>query len=160
VLSATRDAYATYVSALREGQIPPADIPTWRRQQIETAVPVTAEGVVFRSDQIIGSSIVNGKDESLGSVEDIVMSPTTGKIAYLVVGHGGFWGIDEKYAPVPWTDFKSAMGNGLLVLAVTKSALEAAPQVSGNGSDGSAAFAAESRKVDAYWAAHPPVAMN
>jgi sporulation protein YlmC with PRC-barrel domain len=160
VLHATRDAYASYVSELRKGQIPPADVPTWRREQIETAVPVTADGGVYRSDQLIGSSIVNAKNENLGTVEDIVMSPTTGKIAYLVVGHGGFWGIEEKYSPVPWSDFKSAAGNNLLVLTVTKVALDAAPQVPRDASDGSAAFAAQSHKVDTYWAAHPPVAMN
>jgi sporulation protein YlmC with PRC-barrel domain len=160
VLSATRDSYATYVAELRSGKIPTADIPTWRQQQIETAVPVSGGGIVYRSDLLIGESIVNGKDEDLGSVEDIVMSPQTGKIAYLVIGHGGFWGVDEKYSPVPWSDFKSTIGNNLLVLTVPKSALDASPQVRKDEANGPTGFAAQSRKVDAYWAAHPPVAMN
>jgi sporulation protein YlmC with PRC-barrel domain len=160
VLGATRDAYANYVAELRNGQIPTADLATWRRQQIETAVSVTGGGIVYRSDLLIGESVVNAKNEDLGSVEDIVMSPQTGKIAYLVIGHGGFWGIDEKYSPVPWSDFKSAVGSNLLVLTVTKTALDASPQVRKDEVSGPTGFAAQSRKIDAYWTAHPPVAMN
>jgi len=59
----------------------PADVTGWRRQQIETAVPVADDNVAYRSDQLIGASIVNVQDESLGSVDDIVMNPQTGKIA-------------------------------------------------------------------------------
>lgn len=160
VLSATRDAYSTYVSELRKGQIPSVDVPSWRRQQIETAVPVSGDVRAFRSDQLIGASVVNGNDENLGNVEDIIMSPQSGKIAYLVVGHGGFWGIDEQYSPVPWSDFKAATGNNLLVLPVTKAALNASPRVVRDETGANASFAAQSRKVDTYWAAHPPVAMN
>ena len=160
VLSATRDAYATYVSELHKGQIPSVDVPTWRRQQIATAVPVSGDSRVYRSDELIGASVVNVADENLGNVEDIVMSPQTGKIAYLVIGHGGFWGFDEQYSPVPWADFKSAVGTNLLVLPVTQAALNASPQVKRDEKGGVTAFAAQSHKVDVYWAAHPPVAMN
>ncbi len=48
----------------------------------------------------------------------------------------------------------------LLVLTVTKIALEAFPQVGKDDVNGSAGFAAQSLKVDAYWEAHPPIAMN
>jgi len=56
------------------------------------AAPFSGDSQVYRSDQLIGASIVNVADENLGNVEAIVMSPQTGKIAYLVIGHGGFWG--------------------------------------------------------------------
>jgi sporulation protein YlmC with PRC-barrel domain len=160
VLSATRAAYTTYLAELRRGQLPLADVPTWRRQEIESAVPVSSDGVGYRSDLLIGESVVNGKDENLGSVEDIVFSPKTGKIAYLVIGHGGFWGIDEKYSPVPWTDFKSVTGNNLLVLTVPKTSFDSSPLVLKDDINGAKGFAAQTDKVDSYWSAHPPVAMN
>jgi len=160
VLSAARDTYTSYVAELRNGQVPPANVSTWRREQIETAVPVTGANLVYRSDELIGASIVNGSDDSLGSVEDIIMSPQTGKIAYLVVSHGGLWGIDETYTPVPWSDFKSAVSTNLLILPVQKSTLDAAPQFSKDKVGRPGEFATQSAAVDSYWTAHPPVAMN
>ena len=160
VLSAARKTYAAYVAELHTGQVPAVDVSTWRRDQIETAVAVTGTNLVYRSDELIGASVVNGHNDSLGSVEDIIMSPKTGKIAYLVVSHGGLWGIDETYTPVPWAEFKSAVTTNLLVLPVPKSTLDGAPQFSENTVGAAGKFDAQSRDVDSYWTAHPPVAMN
>ena len=160
VLSAARDTYTAYVTELRNGQVPPPNVSAWRREQIETAVPVTGGNIAYRSDQLIGASIVNGSNDSLGSVEDIIMSPQTGKIAYLVVSHGGLWGMDETYTPVPWSDFKSAVMTNLLILPVTKSTLDAAPKFSKDKVGRPGEFATQSQAVDSYWTAHPPVAMR
>ncbi len=160
VLGAARDSYTTYVADLRNGQVPLADVTTWRRQQIENAIPVAGSGIAYRSDQLIGASVINGQDVSLGSVQDIVVSPQTGKIAYLVISHGGLFGIDEKYTPVPWQDFKSAPGTNLMILTATKTAMDAAPQTRRNQADRPGEFAAQSQKVDQYWAAYTAVASN
>jgi hypothetical protein len=55
---------------------------------------------------------------------------------------------------VPWDDFKSTTGSNLLVLAATKSNLAAAPQVNDEQFAPHGDFAAQSQKVDAYWADH------
>ena len=160
VLGAARDHYSVYLAELKSGQGPPADVTGWRRKQIEAAVPVADNSQAYSSDQLIGATIINVQDESLGSVDDIVMSPQTGKIAYLVISHGGLFGIDESYTPVPWSDFKSTSGSNLLVLTSSKAILDAAPQVRRNQVDQGAEFAARSQKVDQYWSVHIPVARN
>ncbi len=154
VLATTRVIYQDYLTALRSGKEAQGYGPQWQQVQLKTAIPVTDDHAAFRSDQLVGADVRNVSNVALGTVNDIVISPETGKIAYLVIGRGGFFGIDEKYVPVPWASFKITPAGRTLVLNVEKAALGAAPMVKKNEH----ASVAESKMVDAYWLAHGPVA--
>ncbi len=154
LLGSARSIYTVYASELRSGSVPRPDMSAWRRQEITNAVAVKGADLAFRSDQLVGAAVVNPRGDELGSVDDIVMSPQTGEIAYLVIARGGIFGFDRKYLPVPWEDFKVALGNKLVVLDTVKATMEAAPQVKENQNFQHADFAAESVKVNAYWIAH------
>jgi len=41
---------------------------------------------VIRSDELLDDPVRSLQDIALGTVDDLVMSPKTGKIAYLVIG--------------------------------------------------------------------------
>ncbi len=154
LLSSTRDIYSAYAAELRNDKVTHVDSFGWRHQQIAAAVSVTGSDSAFRSDQLVGAGVVNVQGDNLGSVDDIVMSPQTGKIAYLVIGRGGIFGIGKKYVPVPWDDFKVAPGAELLVLDTQKSSMDGAPQVKEDQFSVHGDFASQSQKVADYWGAH------
>jgi len=154
VLATTQDIYKSYVDEVHNGGEPMADVPGWRQRQIADAQPVTGKNTSFRSDEVLGAEVRNLQGEDLGSVDDLVMSPQTGKVAYLVLSRGGIFGIGEKYVAVPWADFKATPNMNMLVLDTSKAAMEAAPQVSHDAFAHHGHFDAESQKVDAYWTAH------
>jgi sporulation protein YlmC with PRC-barrel domain len=139
---------------MHSGGLPMADVPGWRQQQIAGAQPVTSANTSFRSDELLGTDMRNPENEALGSVDDLVMSPQTGKIAYLVIVRGGIFGIDEKYVPIPWEDFKITPNANLLVLDTTNGAMEADLQVNYGQFATPGHFDQQSQKVDAYWKAH------
>ena len=154
VLSTAGDLYKVYLADMRKRGAPMTNTPVWWKQQIAAAQAVTASTVSFRSDELIGTEVHNSQDDTLGTVNDIVMEPASGKIAYLVIGRGGVFGIGEKYVPVPWANFKSTPTGSLLVLDATKDAMDGAPQVEDKQFSVAGQFSEESRKVDAYWKAH------
>lgn len=154
LLGSARNIYSVYAAELRSGNVPRVDMSAWRHAEIANAVTVKGAGLAFRSDQLVGAAVVNPRGDELGSVDDIVMSPQTGEIAYLVIARGGIFGFNRQYLPIPWEDFKLAVGNKLLILDTVKATMEAAPHVKENENFQHGDFAAESLKVDAYWVAH------
>ena len=154
VLATTRDVYKLYVNDMRSGKVPIADVPSWRQRQIAAAQAVTSKNTSFRSDELLGTDVRSPENEALGSVDDLVISPQTGKIAYLVIARGGIFGIGEKYVAVPWEDFKITPNGNLLVLDTTKDTLDAAPQASHDQFTTPGHFDKQGHTVDAYWKTH------
>jgi len=154
LLTATRDVYQDYVGELRNAKATKADVPGWRNHLIASAVQVTAHSAPWRSADLIGIEVVNPHDESLGTVEDVVLSQSTGQVAYLVIGRGGVFGIDEKYVPVPWNAFKMTAGTVLLVLDTTKVNMDTAPRIMEKIFSADVNFGRDNEKADVYWKTH------
>ena len=153
LLGETRKIYSSYAADMRSGHVP-KDASDWRQAQLAAAQPVAGQDVSYRSDQLIGTEVLNPKGDTLGSVEDLVLSPQTGKIAYLVIARGGLFGIDEKYVPVPWSYFKATTGAKILVLDTTKADMVAAPNVKEGRFSAANDFDKQSAQVDTFWSAH------
>lgn len=153
VLNTTRGIYKDNKTDLDNNKTPMAVMSARQLQQIVSAQPVTSNNAPFRSNQLIGTSVVSQQNKGLGSVDDIIMSPKTGKIAYLVIGRGGFFGINEKYIPVPWEDFKITANSDLLVLDTNKDTMDGAPQVEPGKFSKNSGFSKQSKKIDDYWKA-------
>ena len=154
VLATTHEIYKQYVADMRSGKYPMANVPNWRQQQIAAAKPVTSATATFRSDELLGTDVVDAKDQALGSVDDLVISPQSGKIAYLLIARGGIFGFDQKYVAVPWDEFKITPNSNVLVLDTTKAAMDAAPQAKHDQFATPGNFDQQSETVDTYWKSH------
>jgi len=151
ILASTRVIYQAYVARLQQDQTQHVDLPNWRQRQIAAAQPLNANDAWFRSDELIGTEVRDPKGDGLGSITDLVFAPPSGKVAYLLIGRGGLFGFDEKYIPVPWSDFKISPSHDMLVLDTSKAVLEAAPSGDRDQFAQPAQFREQSAKVDAYW---------
>jgi sporulation protein YlmC with PRC-barrel domain len=76
--------------------------------------------------QILGQRVYNDKNEKIGEVEDIIISPER-SASYAIVSTGGFLGIGSHDVAIPATQFK--LSNDRLVLpGATKDLIRAMPR--------------------------------
>jgi hypothetical protein len=105
---------------------------------VKTPDPSAAPAETFIAQQapedtlasaMIGTSVENGADETLGNINDLVLSED-GSIDAVVIGVGGFLGIGEKNVAVAFDAIEKTSdsdGNVVLVLDASAEELEAAP---------------------------------
>ena len=75
--------------------------------------------------QVLGQPVYDDKNEKIGAVEDIIITPER-SASYAIVSTGGFLGIGSHDAAIPAAQFK--LSNDRLVLpGATKEALRAMP---------------------------------
>jgi hypothetical protein len=79
------------------------------------------------ADTLLGDSVVNGADENLGDIKEIMLDMSTGQVAYAVLAFGGFLGMGEKLFAVPWQALHLDTANHRFVLNVDKARLKNAP---------------------------------
>ena len=80
----------------------------------------------FRSSKVVGSSVVNEANETVGSVDDLIVTPNE-KAPYAVLSVGGFLGMGTKYVVVPFGSLH--MQDKKIVLpGATKDALMGLPE--------------------------------
>lgn len=80
-----------------------------------------------KASSIIGTKVVNPKAERLGDIKELVLDPSTGRVAYVVVAFGGFLSLGEKLFAIPFSSFEYNLPNNEYVLHVPKERLENAP---------------------------------
>ncbi len=74
-----------------------------------------------------GDDIVNRQGDKLGELEEIMLDVTTGRIAYAVMGAGGFLGMGDKLFAIPWSALTMDPENHCFILDADKERLQRAP---------------------------------
>jgi len=75
---------------------------------------------------VLGQAVYNDKDEKVGSVDDITITPDKA-VSYAIVGTGGFLGLAKHDVAIPVSQFK-LVDKKLVLPGATKEALKAIPE--------------------------------
>ena len=125
------------------------------------AAPATASDTTFngnwRTSKIVGLSVYNEANESLGSINDL-LTDKEGNIKAVVIGVGGFLGVGERSIAVPYDKIKfvnepvqtSAAASGGARSSSTSSDMTTGAATSG----GSAGTAAAPAKPNPWYPEH------
>jgi sporulation protein YlmC with PRC-barrel domain len=80
----------------------------------------------YRASKVIGESVVNEANDTVGKVDDIIIG-TDGKAPFAVLSVGGFLGVGTQYVVVPYEQLKTT-GNKIMLPGATKDALKSLPE--------------------------------
>ncbi len=75
---------------------------------------------------LMGKTIYNDADKKVGTVEDLIISPDK-NVSYVIVGAGGFVGIDRHDVAIPVTQIQNHSGK-LVLSGATKESIKAMPE--------------------------------
>jgi hypothetical protein len=81
----------------------------------------------YRASKVIGSSVLNEANETIGKVDDLLVT-RDGKEPYAVLSVGGFLGMGAHMVVVRYDSLKFAPDNKILLLGGTKDGLRMLPK--------------------------------
>jgi hypothetical protein len=107
------------VSGRAEAQVAP--------QTVEIAkVDVTKLAAGYRASKVAGSSVINDADETIGKIDDLLVSPD-GKEPFAVLSVGGFLGMGTHLVVVPFNNLR-VVDKKLILPGGTKEGLKMLPE--------------------------------
>lgn len=79
-----------------------------------------------RTSKVIGANVVNGDDETIGTVDDLIVTPSE-NTPYAVLSVGGFLGMGKKRVVIPFGALEPH-DEQLLLIGATKESLKNLPE--------------------------------
>lgn len=89
------------------------------------------EGLIS-ADRVKGTNVYDAESKKIGSIDSVMLSKHSGKVAYAVMSFGGFLGIGEKYHPLPWSKLDYDTGLQGYRVSMTGESLRDAPSYDRN----------------------------
>jgi hypothetical protein len=80
----------------------------------------------YRASKVIGSSVLNDANQTIGKVDDLLVS-SDGTAPYTVLSIGGFLGMDTHLVVVPYDSLK-LVGNKIVLPGGTQDKLKMLPE--------------------------------
>jgi hypothetical protein len=82
---------------------------------------------LIASDKVEGTKVYGADEQSIGSVERLMIDKRSGKVSYAVLSVGGFLGIGDTHHPMPWEKLSYDETLGGYRVNATRDELEGAP---------------------------------
>ena len=79
----------------------------------------------YRTSKVVGSSVVNEAGETVGTIDDLIVTPAD-KVPFAVLSVGGFLGVGNKYVVVPASALE-VRDQKMLLTGATKESLKSLP---------------------------------
>lgn len=83
--------------------------------------------LLLSAAELKGDKVTNSKGESLGEIKEVMIDLSAGRIAYAVISFGGFLGLGEKMAAVPWNAIRTSTRENEFLTDLSKDELKNAP---------------------------------
>ncbi len=87
-------------------------------------VQTVAKG--YRTSKIVGSTVVNDANETVGKIDDLIVTPNE-QVPFAVLSVGGFLGMGNKYIVVPYSSLQ-VHDKKMVLPGATKESLKALPE--------------------------------
>jgi sporulation protein YlmC with PRC-barrel domain len=79
----------------------------------------------YRTSKVVGSTVVNESNETVGTVDDLIVTPGD-KVPFAVLSVGGFLGMGTKFVVVPYNSLE-VRDNKMVLVGATKESLKSLP---------------------------------
>jgi hypothetical protein len=82
----------------------------------------------YRASKVIGSTVVNDQNETVGKIDDLIVSGAGKKEPVAVLSVGGFLGMGSKLVAIPYDELKpNPDKNDFVLPGATKDSLKSLP---------------------------------
>ena len=89
-------------------------------------VDPTSLATGYRTSKVVGSTVVNEANETVGTIDDLIVTPGD-KVPFAVLSVGGFLGIGTKYVVVPYSSLV-VHDKQMMLPGATKESLKSLPE--------------------------------
>lgn len=80
------------------------------------------------SSDVNGTNVYGADGSEVGHIDHLMIDKESGKVAYAVMGFGGFLGMGEDHHPVPWDALRYDTSRHGFVTDITPEQLRGAPE--------------------------------
>ena len=81
----------------------------------------------YRVSKLIGNNVINDTEETIGKIDDLIVSPDDNKSAYVILSVGGWLGMGTHLVALPYANLRIT-SNKITLPGATKEGLKTLPE--------------------------------